>query len=183
MTLSDVEAMVARLSRRKEPTEGKTVQRQGPSLSKEEAEELFERLAKHRKNPSPQAPRKNIKAELSNEDIDGLFERLSKQRKPPSPPPINRGEVRTQMEVDSLVERLAVVKQPTETSNGKSKANRLKLSKSAMQELVTRLSNKEIALERTPDAKRVMDKKYGIVSSYAWNGCNHQAVLCNEESP
>ena len=183
MTLSDIEAMVARLSKIKEPQDRKIEPQKRPSLTKEEAEQLFERLANNKKIPSPQAPRKNNGSELTREEIDKLFERLSKTKTTAPQPPVNRGDVATQMQIDKLVERLSVVKKPLEQANGETTTNGLKLTKSAMQELVLRLSDKEVAAKHTPDTKRIMKSRYGIVSSYAWNGYNYQAILCNEESP
>ncbi len=57
------------------------------------------------------------------------------------------------------------------------------MSKDELQEMVKRLSNKEIAVEKTPDAKRLSDKTFGIVTSYAWNNNNFQAILTNVDSP
>ena len=182
LTLSEVEAMVERLSRRKEQTERKVESKKGPSLTREEANQLFERLAtqKRPQSPPPRLRDDNV-GQLSREHVNGLIERLSKQKEAPSTPSVNRGEARSQIDIDEMVTRLSVVKQPPDQHDTKSRG--LKLSQSDIQELVGRLSNKEVAMEKTPDAKRTMDTSYGIVSSYAWNGFNHQAMLCNEESP
>lgn len=183
MTLSEVEAMVSRLSKTKEPKEKKTESQKKPILTNVEADELFERLAKHKKIASPKVLRKNNGSELSSEETEKLFERLSKSKPSPPLPPVDRGDVESQMQIDKLVDRLSIAKKPLEYSGEKSRKKSLQLSKSAVHELVARLSNKEVALKQTPDTKRVMNGKYGIVSSYAWNGYNYQAILCNEESP
>lgn len=183
LTLSDVEAMVARLSQRKEPTVTKTEPKREHALPKGEIEKLFNRLATFKKPQSPPLQRRKNGSGLSNKDIDELFERLSKQKRPASPLPVNRGEARSQMDIDNMVARLSLSKKSQEDCDKKESSSGPKMSKNDIAELVARLSNKEVAMEKTPDTKRVMDKKYGIVSSYAWNGCNHQAILCNEESP
>ena len=181
MTHTDVEAMIDRLTKIKEPKDETTPSQKGPRLTKTEAEELFDRLAKHRKILSPKVPRKS--SELSQDEIDKIVDRLSKAKAIPPPEPVNRGEVRTQMDIDRMVERLSSTKKSPESPGVKSRLSDSKLSKNAVQDLVTRLSSKEIALRKTPDTNRVTNRKYGIVSSYAWNGCNYQAILCNEESP
>jgi len=181
MTLTDVEAMIDRLTKSKQPKTENTQPQNGPRLTKAEVDELFDRLAKHRKILSPKVPRKS--SELSQDEIDKIVDRLSKAKAIPPPAPVYRGEVRTQMDIDRMVERLSGAKKSPESPEVKSRLSDSKLSQNAVQDLVTRLSNKDIALRKTPDTNRVTNRKYGIVSSYAWNGCNYQAILCNEESP
>ena len=91
-------------------------------------------------------------------------------------------------DVDSMVERLtkpkAVLK--PEKKRRRPEIEKRNLSKQEIDEVVARLAHKETNLEKTPDTRRVhpFKKEWGVVlNSYAWNGCNHQAILCGEESP
>lgn len=154
------------------------------ALTRQEIEDLVERLSTVKKPEfTTHTDRKNI--DLTKEEAEQMFERLSiRNRRVSSAPAPNRGQARSAIDIDEIVDRLATVKSydagPPTDQNG---AKAVKLSKAGLQELVSRLSNKELALEKTPDTKRIVDKKFGIVSSYAWNGNNMQAILCNEESP
>ena len=184
LTASEIEGLVSRLSRQKEPSTkaGEKNKNNGRSLTKIEAEQLVERLAAPKKINSPQAAlRKRTTTGLTNDDIDQIFERLSTQKKEPSPPPVYRGEKLGQLDIDRIVERLSSSKAQNGTKEPKK--NKMTIPKKSMEELTSRLTNKELAMEKTPESKRTHNKQFGIVSSYVWNGSNYQAILCNEESP
>lgn len=91
-------------------------------------------------------------------------------------------------EIDSMVERLSRPKTAPKQEKKRQRPaiEKRELSKDEINEVVARLAHKETNLERTPDIQRVhrYKKEWGVVlNSYAWNGCNHQAILCGEESP
>lgn len=91
-------------------------------------------------------------------------------------------------EIDSMVERLSRPKTaPKQVKKRPRPAiEKRDLSKEEINQVVARLAHKETNLEKTPDIQRVHRHKneWGVVlNSYAWNGCNHQAILCGEESP
>ena len=91
-------------------------------------------------------------------------------------------------EIDSMVERLSRPKTAPkqEKKRPRPAIEKRELSKEQINEVVARLAHKETNLERTPDIQRVhrYKKEWGVVlNSYAWNGRNHQAILCGEESP
>ena len=91
-------------------------------------------------------------------------------------------------EIDSLVERLS---RPKTTPAQQKKRTRPAIEKRALSKdeidaMVARLAHKETNFDKTPDTQRVhrFKKEWGaVLNSYAWNGCNHQAILCGEESP
>eukprot|EP00112_Aurelia_sp_Birch-Aquarium-sp1_P008950 Seg2001.4 transcript_id=Seg2001.4/GoldUCD/mRNA.D3Y31 product="hypothetical protein" protein_id=Seg2001.4/GoldUCD/D3Y31 len=186
---SEMDDLVNRLSKKKEHgPKGATKKEEQKKiqLSKEDADKLFERLAALKRPPSQQ-PMPKIKhknPEVTNEEIDQFYDRLATCKKHPSPPQVDRGEKGSSMDIDRMVERLSMPKITDSSGDGRiSNGKDIKLSKQEIQELVSKLSNKEIALEKTPDRNRVQDKTFGIVASYAWSGVNHQAILCHEESP
>ncbi|KAJ7380326.1 hypothetical protein OS493_011049 [Desmophyllum pertusum] len=91
-------------------------------------------------------------------------------------------------EIESMVERLSRPKTAPkqEKKRPRPAIEKRELSKSEISEAVARLAHKETNREKTPDIQRVhrFKKEWGVVlNSYAWNGCNHQAILCGEESP
>lgn len=91
-------------------------------------------------------------------------------------------------EIDSMVERLSRPKTAPkqEKKRPRPAIEKRELKKEEIKEVVARLAHKETNLPRTPDIRRVhrYKKEWGVVlNSYAWNGCNHQAILCGEESP
>ncbi len=151
-------------------------------LSESELQDLVDRLSRVKTNEA-EAKRERKKANLSQEDIDEISQRLSSHRKVPSQPEPNRGEKRSPMDIDRIVERLAVSKRNDSEANQTDRRNNVKMSKKDFDEMVARLSNKETAMEKTPDRKRVPDKTFGIVTSYAWNNNNFRAILTNDESP
>ena len=91
-------------------------------------------------------------------------------------------------EIENVVERLT---RPKTTPAQQKKRPRPAIEKRALSKdeidaMVARLANKETNLYKTPDRRRIHQYKreWGVVlNSYAWNGCNHQAILCGEESP
>ena len=188
LTSSEIDALVNRLSKRKAESPKEATKQEGQKkiqLSKEDANKLFERLASLKRPPSPQPmPKtKHKNPGVTNEEIDKFYERLAICKKPQSPPQVDRGEKGSSMDIDRMVERLSMPKIIHSREHMINSGKNIKLSKQEIQELVSRLSDKEIALEKTPDRKRIQDKTFGIVASYAWSGVNHQAILCNEDSP
>ena len=91
-------------------------------------------------------------------------------------------------EIETMVERLS---RPRTTPRQDKKRPRPAIEKRALSKddinaMVARLAHKETNFEKTPDTRRVHQykKEWGaVLNSYAWNGCNHQAILCGEESP
>lgn len=104
-------------------------------------------------------------------------------------PPFELGyQMLNEEEIDSMVERLSRPKTaPKEDKKRPRPAiEKRELSKDDINTMVARLAHKETNLEKTPDIQRVhrYKKEWGaVLNSYAWNGCNHQAILCGEESP
>lgn len=91
-------------------------------------------------------------------------------------------------EIDSMVERLSRPKtSPAENKKRPRPAiEKRKLTSDDINAVVARLAHKETNLEKTPDTRRVhrFKNEWGAaLNSYAWIGCNHQAILCGEESP
>ena len=91
-------------------------------------------------------------------------------------------------EVESMVERLSRPKTTPaqEKKRPRPAIEKRELSKDDINAMVARLAHKETNLDQTPDTRRVhrFKKDWGVVlNSYAWNGRNHQAILCGEESP
>lgn len=92
-------------------------------------------------------------------------------------------------QIDEMVDRLSTPKNYSETNKKKRSAQtdkRPRLDKERTDAMLERLANKEENRRRTPDTMRICSHKKvwgAVLNSYAWNGLNHQAILCNEESP
>lgn len=91
-------------------------------------------------------------------------------------------------EIEKVVDRLSRPK--TTPVEGKRRSRpaieKRQLSKEEINTVVARLADKEANFAKTPDTRRInrFKKEWGAaLNSYAWNGCNHQAILCGEESP
>ena len=91
-------------------------------------------------------------------------------------------------EIEKVVERLSRPK--TTPAEGKRRfrpaIEKRQLSKEEINTVVARLADKETNSAKTPDIRRInrFKKEWGAaLNSYAWNGWNHQAILCDEESP
>ena len=91
-------------------------------------------------------------------------------------------------EIENIVERLSRPK--TTPAQGKRRPRpaieKRQLSKDEINAMVARLADRETNFAKTPDTQRIhrFKKEWGAsLNSYAWNGCNHQAILCGEESP
>lgn len=92
--------------------------------------------------------------------------------------------------IEEMVERLSAPRTYSEVG-GKNKRRgptekRARLDKERTDAMLKRLADKEVNRRKTPDTIRVCPhkKSWGaVLNSYAWNGLNHQAILCNEESP
>lgn len=93
--------------------------------------------------------------------------------------------------IDEMVERLSAPKKYSEMGesyNRRTKTDKRprRLDKERTDAMLKRLANKEVNREKTPDTIRVCPYKKvwgAVLNSYAWHGVNHQAILCNEESP
>ena len=91
-------------------------------------------------------------------------------------------------EIDTVVERLykSRPQQSAGTKRPIPAIEKRQLNKQDIQVMVDRLANKETTVPKTPDRHRThpFKKEWGVcLNSYAWNGKNHQAILCGEESP
>lgn len=90
-------------------------------------------------------------------------------------------------EIDNVVERLSKARQPSaQTKRTRPAIEKRELSKDDIYAMVARLANKETNAVKTPDRQRIhpFKKEWGVcLNSYAWNGKNHQAILCGEDSP
>lgn len=91
-------------------------------------------------------------------------------------------------EIEKVVDRLSRPK--TTPVEGKRRSRpaieKRQLSKEEINTVVARLADKEANFAKTPDTRRInrFKKEWGAaLNSYAWNGCNHRAILCGEESP
>lgn len=91
-------------------------------------------------------------------------------------------------EIDNMVERLTRPKTTPAQEKKRSRPaiEKRQLSQEEISTMVARLADKETNVDKTPDTRRVhrYKKEWGaVLNSYAWNGRNHQAILCGEESP
>ena len=91
-------------------------------------------------------------------------------------------------EIENMVERLTRPKTTPaqEKKRPRPAIEKRQLSQEEISTMVARLANKETNVGKTPDIRRVhrYKKEWGaVLNSYAWNGRNHQAILCGEESP
>eukprot|EP00794_Sanderia_malayensis_P009732 gene9732-10726_t len=161
-------------------------------LSTSELESLIERLTKTKTNASPstkqkqQGPAARKQASLSQKELDALIERLSAHKKAMEPVELNRGEKASAIYIDRLIDRLTANinnKSDAEKNSAMKQRSNPHMTNEELTQLVQRLSNKEVAMEKTPDTKRIPDKTFGIVTSYAWNNNNFQALLTNIDSP
>ena len=89
----------------------------------------------------------------------------------------------------AMVDRLSTPKKYSDNST-KTKRNsidkRARLTKEETDAMLERIANKDSNRSKTPDVKRVCQHKKvwgSVLNSYAWNGLNHQAILCGEDSP
>jgi len=90
-------------------------------------------------------------------------------------------------EVEDISERLYSTKiGASKDARKKALVEKRTLSKSQVNALLERIATKEETFSRTPDKNRTSPHKkvWGpILNSYPWNGQNHKAILCGEESP
>lgn len=92
-------------------------------------------------------------------------------------------------QIGQMVERLSSPKKNSESGKKKRSTptqKRPRFDKERVDAMLERLANKEVNRTKTPDTNRVCPNKKvwgAVLNSYAWNGLNHQAILCNEESP
>ena len=91
--------------------------------------------------------------------------------------------------IEAMVDRLSSPKNHSDNST-KTKRNsidqRPRLTKEQTDAMLERIANKDCNRSKTPDVKRVCQHKKvwgSVLNSYAWNGLNHQAILCGEDSP
>lgn len=104
-------------------------------------------------------------------------------------PPFELGYQKlSEEEIESMVERLSRPKTTPQESKRRPRPaiEKRELSGNDVSAMVARLAHKETNFEKTPDTQRVhrFKNEWGAaLNSYAWNGCNHQAILCGEESP
>ena len=104
-------------------------------------------------------------------------------------PPFELGYQKLETEeIENMVERLSRPKttQGQEKKRPRPAIEKRHLSKEEINAMVARLSDKETSFVKTPDTRRVhpFKKEWGaVLNSYAWNGRNHKAILCGEESP
>lgn len=91
--------------------------------------------------------------------------------------------------IEEMVERLSTPRTYSEVGKNKQRTpteKRARLNKERTDAMLERLADKKVNREKTPDTIRVCPHKKlwgAALNSYAWNGLNHQAILCNEESP
>lgn len=92
--------------------------------------------------------------------------------------------------IEAMVNRLSAPKKsPDNSAKAKSKRSsekRTRLTKEQTDAMLERIANKDSNRSKTPDTRRVCQHKKvwgSVLNSYAWNGLNHQAILCGEDSP
>lgn len=90
--------------------------------------------------------------------------------------------------IEAMVNRLSSPKKYSDSSTKKKRNSekQQRLSKEQTDALLERIANKDSNRTKTPDTRRVCrhQKVWGsVLNSYAWNGLNHQAILCGEDSP
>ena len=90
--------------------------------------------------------------------------------------------------IEAMVNRLSGPKKyyDDHTKIKRSSDKRGRLSKEQTEAMLERIANKESNRAKTPDTRRVSPHKKAwgtVLNSYAWNGLNHQAILCGEDSP
>jgi hypothetical protein len=91
--------------------------------------------------------------------------------------------------IEAMVDRLSTPKEYSASSRKARRSSveqRGRLSKEQTDAMLERIANNECNRSKTPDVKRVCQHKKvwgSVLNSYAWNGLNHQAILCGEDSP
>jgi hypothetical protein len=92
--------------------------------------------------------------------------------------------------IEAMVERLSAPKKYSDLNTTKKKRSsvdkRPRLTKEQTDAMLERIANKDSNRTKTPDTRRVCQHKKvwgSALNSYAWNGLNHQAILCGEDSP
>ncbi|CAB3979591.1 Hypothetical predicted protein [Paramuricea clavata] len=91
--------------------------------------------------------------------------------------------------IEAMVNRLSTPKKYSDNSTKKKRSSDKRdagLTKEQTDAMLERIANKDSNRTKTPDTRRVCQytKVWGTaLNSYAWNGLNHQAILCGEDSP
>ena len=121
------------------------------------------------------------KKTMTAEEQMKMCERLASLRKRREPPTLDRGRPHTSEQIEKIVDRLSSVKKHKEpVINRRVAIEKRDMTKSQQEKLVARLSDPNYARKRTPDTRRLIDKRYTPLNTYAWQGMHPQGVLSGE---
>jgi len=109
-----------------------------------------------------------------NNDIQSTTKLLTSSTKRKEESHANRGKPKKLIDLESFINRLSTPKQYTKQEiNRNVKIEKRVISPSEINALCNKLSDKRYALIRTPDTKRVLNRSFTPVNTYAWQGIGY----------
>jgi hypothetical protein len=114
----------------------------------------------------------------SPEEIDKIIERVSRPLRRPKSPPPSQSTPKKLTDLENFIERLSTPKGIRERKINRNVTiePKRKLNNNDITSLCERLADAKYAYRRTPDARRLLDRKFSPVNTYAWQGIAHNDI-------
>jgi len=142
-----------------------------------------EQKEKQKKNRT----RNKTEHELRNarNEIEQITNRVTRPFKRHTHPPLSRGTPKTLNDLESFINRMSTPKRVSERGINRSVAieREKKLTTKDIHSLCDRLADSKYARKRTPDTRRLLDRTYSPVNTYAWQGIAHNNIDWRFYSP
>lgn len=135
-----------------------------------------DRLSKHRTctTHTARVP-ENRYMNRSFENITEINDRLYKEIKRKEAPGMNRGPKKPIRDMDTFITRMSRPKTYREREISRNVfIERRPIVQEEINELCLKLSDPETSRSRTPDTKRLTDKRFAPVNTYAWQGLGYK---------
>ena len=118
-------------------------------------------------------------------EINQITERVSRPLKRHTRPPLERGTPKTLDYLENFISRMSTPKRVSERTINRSVAieRQKKLTNKDIHSLCSRLSDSKYARTHTPDTRRILDRTYSPVNTYAWQGIAHNNIDWRFYSP
>ena len=145
----------------------------------DERSQIFERLCRSKHKIHTKISQENgcspITVNRSFQEISEISNRLNKEIRRKETPRINRGPTKSLHELDNFVSRMSTPKTLKERKiHRKVEIEKHSLSRQDINKLCLKLSNPEYCRQRTPETKRLLDKRFSPVNTYAWHGLGYK---------
>ena len=108
--------------------------------------------------------------------VTEIDERLCKEIKRKDAPGIDRGPKKSLHDLDGFIERMATPKKYKDRDIVSRSVNveTRTVTPQNINKLCLKLANPDSPLTRTPETKRILDKRYSPVNTYAWQGLGYK---------